>query len=168
MRTIVIDQATDLQSLSQRLAGNAAKTQSLSDSLIRLNPHVNFDSLAPGTVLLVADDAAPTTAGTLPPGTQQLEAVATQIKAGLQSTIAGSLGGLATRAAERKAIADAIKTPGMKRAIDGDIDLKARAASVAGEMKQEQVQAKDTEQMLKQLQTSALAELDRLLGLARR
>jgi hypothetical protein len=159
MKTIVIDQATDLQTLAQRLGGTAARTQGLAENLKRLNPHLNFDKLAAGTVLLVADDANAGAAATQALGGAQFAALAAQLKTGVDATLSRSLQTLAAQTADRKAVADAIKTPAMKRAIDSDVDLKARAGTVADELKKEQASAKDTEQTLKLLHGAALAEI---------
>lgn len=55
MRVIHLQQATDLQALTKRLIGNQPGSAITIEQLKALNPHVDFNQLAAGTVLLVPD-----------------------------------------------------------------------------------------------------------------
>ena len=62
-------------------------------------------------------------------------------------------------------MADALKAPATKRVIDADPDLLSRAATASTDLKKEATQDKQADAALRQLQASALADIDALLQL---
>ncbi|GAB4563020.1 MAG: hypothetical protein IV105_23275 [Rhizobacter sp.] len=163
MRTIIVKQATDLESLAQRVTGNPNRVEAVAASIRRLNPHVVAGRVPAGTVLLLDDDPGLDRKATRAAAAPQAEDLVDELKVMIEETIAASLQGLGRRAQERKDVADALKAPAMKRVIEADPDLASRAASASADLKKEQVQDKQTEARLKELQVSALADIDALL-----
>ena len=163
MRTLIVKQATDLQSLAQRVTANPTRVDAVAASIRKLNPHVELGRVPAGTVLLLDDDPALDRQATRAAAAPQAEGLADELKAMVEATIGASLQGLARRVQERKEVADALKAPAMKRVIDADPDLASRAASASADLKKEQAQDKQAEVKLKELQVSALADIDNLL-----
>lgn len=162
MRTLLIQDTTDLPSLMRRLGAGGGKADTVTAALKRLNPHLNLDRLMPGTLLLVPDDPSLDLAATHGVGGAQVNALVAELKTAVDAAVAAALKGLGARATERQEVTEALKAPAIKRAIDADADLKARAASVAAELKKEVAADKEAEKSLKQLQTSALGDIETL------
>jgi hypothetical protein len=160
MKTIVLHEATELQSLAQRLAGTRVPVERVAASLTRLNPQLAAGGRLPaGSVLLLDEALAEEDASA---GGPQVAALASELKAMLADALEATERGLASRAAERKAVADALKQPALKRVIDADVELSKRAAGAAADLKKEQTQDKETEQSVRQLHAEALKQIDAL------
>lgn len=161
MRIIVIKQATDLQALGARFAGNASARESGLEQLQRLNPHVDFRRIEPGTVLLVPD-AGVKKGESISVGGQAFEAFREQVQSSLGAAAVQVRQGHQVLADQRQAFSALTKTAAVKRLLDADPDLKPQLAAATAVFKKDQQDAKDAEALLKDLQEGALAELDAL------
>lgn len=161
MKTLVLREGTDLQSLSQRLAGTRGTADRVAASLARLNPQVAAGGrLSAGTVLLLDEATADEDASL---GGPQVAALAAELKAMLAEAVASADHGLGLRAEERKKVGEALKQPAMKRVIEADVELSKRAATTTADLKKEQTQDKETEQSVRLLHAEALKQIDALL-----
>lgn len=159
MRMIVIKQATDLQGLSARLLGQGAGSSTALDALKNLNPHVDFRKIEPGTMLLVPDLPGLHEGEASSVSGDAFEALRVQVLASLDAASARVRSGHEALAAQRSEVAAALRTPGFKRALDTDQQLKAQLDAASEVFKADQAQAKASEETLKALAQQAGAEL---------
>jgi len=163
---------TTLQGLQATLlkpasAASPALAAAALDKLKRLNPHLDFDRLPAGAVVLLPDDPAlEATAGFAASGdafgnlsqdlTQALALSATQVQARL-----------AQNASEQKALAGALKVAAVARQISGDPELKQQVTSAAERTRDVAKKGADDLKALEEAQRvlkGDLAALGRLLG----
>jgi hypothetical protein len=162
MRMIVINQATDLASVATRLLGGTAGREAGLQQLQRLNPHVDVQSIAPGTVLLVPEGAGFEAGQSSSVSGQAFEGLRTQVLAATAAAAPQVRQGFDALASDRADVTNALKTAAVRRVVDGDPDLKPQLDAAAQQFKQDQQRAKDAALALKLLQDGALAELDTL------
>lgn len=167
MKTLVIDQDTNLQAFVKNLGADHQQGSELMASLKRFNPQLNFDQLERGTLLMVDEEIHPEIGLTQSPAFAQTDLLVSQLKAALTSTLAETLDALASQEQERKALLNVMKMPAIKRVIEADNGLKARASVALDELKQDQVRLKALEISHRELHQLALTELERLTSLVR-
>lgn len=170
MRMLVIKQETDLQALSTRLLSarlSSGKAESAIESLRALNPHLDLQKLAAGTVLLVPDtpsfkaSASSSVAADVFDGFEQL------VRSGLDAAAAKLKAGNEARAAQHADVAAVLKTSTVKRVIESDAELKQQLEAETKTFKEDQQRAAEAEQMLQDATKGAridLAFLSKLLG----
>jgi hypothetical protein len=169
MRTLRIT-TSDLASLARKLV-DARFSGNQADSALQLlqaiNPHVDLNKLAVGTVLLVPDAPAFKASASTPLASDALGSVQELVRTGLAAAAARLTAANAALAANRAAVAAVQKTRGFKRAIDADPQLKEQLDGAAKAFKDDEHQAAEAEQALDTMSKRALAELaalGKLLG----
>jgi hypothetical protein len=165
MRMIVIKQGTDLQALGARLLG-AAREGAL-QSLQRLNPHVDFKRIEPGTVVLVPEQPGLREGESASVGGEAFGAFSEQARAALEATATRVRSGHEARLAQQKDVAAVLKSPALKRLLEADPDLKKELDAALQVFKDDQQAAKESEKLLKTLQDESaveLAALGKLIG----
>lgn len=128
MRVIVIRQPLDPQGLARDLFGLAADASAMFERVKALNPHVDFDRIPAGTVLLVPDAPESRAGGEAvrSPGSDGFEAVAQDALAGLKAASERAASAGEASAADRAAFTAVLKTAAVKRLIESDPLLKAQ------------------------------------------
>lgn len=168
MRMIVVDTKTSLKEVSASLVGEGAsakEAKSSLENLERLNPHVDVKKIPPGTVLLLPD--VPRAGETTSVSVQgaAFTALRDQLSASVEAARARVRAGYEAQAAQRDEVTAVLKLAAVKRAIDSDQDLKGQVDQSAEVFKQDQGQAKASDELLKSMQAEASAELDALAKL---
>ena len=162
MRMIIIKQATDLQALSTRLLTAGAGKEGALLSLQRLNPHVDFNRLDAGTVLLVPDQPGVKTGESTSIGGDAFDAFQEQVRASVDEAVARVRNGYAGLTAQHTEVAAVLKGAALKRALEADPDIKGELERAAQVFKRDQQQAKEAMAQLQALQAQASEELARL------
>lgn len=171
MRVLLLKQASDLQALTARLVGRglAGSSSATLERLKALNPHVDFNRIGPGTVLLLPDtpDMEADDKDIRSPAGEAFDDVVRHVQDGFQAAAARAARAGDDLAADRSAIAAAAKTAAFRRLVESDPLLKKQldAAGEASdaELKKIRGAAKQVEVMAKAA-VDELAALRRLLG----
>lgn len=164
MRMIVIDKTTDLQGLTARLLGTG---DSAVQNLQRLNPHLDLKRLAPGAVVLVPDQPGAGEGESASVNGESFAAFMQAATTALDLAAARVRSGFEARLAEQKDVQAVLKAPALKRALDGDPDLKKQIDALAPGFKEDAQAAKASESAMKTLLSESateLAVLAKLLG----
>lgn len=165
MRIIVIKQGTDLQALGARLFGagptregnrEAAREAGL-QSLQRLNPHVDFKRIEPGTVMLVPEQPGLRETETASVGGEAFEAFSEQVREALKATAARVGSGHEARLAQQRDFTAVLKSPALRRLLNPDLEKELAAALQV--FKDDQQAAKESELRLEALREQSDAEL---------
>jgi LysM repeat protein len=165
MRMIVIEKASDLKALQAQLLANADDKEATLQQLQRLNPHVDFQRIEPGTVLLVPDRPGIAKDATTPVTADAADEFSKQVGAALDAADTRVRQGYQTLAAQRQEVTAVIKTAAVKRLLESDPDLSRQLDAAAKVFKDDQQRAKDAEATLKTLREGGKAELDTLAKL---
>ncbi|MHB9840958.1 hypothetical protein Q8F57_039760 [Paraburkholderia terrae] len=167
MRVIVIKQASDLQTLATRLIGKRADGSAL-ERVKALNPHVDFERIEPGTVLLLPDMPG------IKAGDKDTRFIAGDAFDSFVKDSASGLEAAAKRVAaaadslatERAAVSGVTRLAAMKRLIDGDPVLQRQLSDAGAAWNREQKEVKDAAAQIGTMQkvvSEELAALRRLL-----
>jgi hypothetical protein len=172
MRVIVVNSRADAQTVASRLARERAGRPV--DEIEKLNPHVDFTRIEPGTVILVPDRRSPATE---PAEEDDDKDRSIQGRAfdDLREQTANAFEGGSARirrghealAAETKEVSALFKSAPVKRAMESDPELKSQVEAAAAVFKQDAADAKAAEQTLKSMKDLMEKELDaiaKLLG----
>ena len=167
MRMIVIKQGTDMQALALRVLGSGAAREGAVQGLQRLNPHIDFNRIEPGSVVLVPDQPGAREGESASVSGEAFAAFSEQAKAAVDGAVARVRSGHEARLAEQKDVATVLKAPTLKRLLEADPDLKKELDAALQGFKDDQQAAKESERSMKILQdqvTAELAALGKLLG----
>lgn len=165
MRMFVIKQATDLQALSAKLLTTGAGKESALQNLQRLNPHVDFNRLDAGTVLLVPDQPGVKTSESSSIGGEAFDAFHEQARASVDAAVTRVREGHDHLSAARTDVAAVLKTAALKRLLEADPDIKKALDEAAQVFKQDQQQAKESIAQLQAFQAQVNEELAQLAKL---
>lgn len=168
MRVIVVNSKTDAQTLNTRLGRDLPGRQF--ETIEKLNPHVDFTRIEPGTVILVPD-APPAAAGQDDKDRsiqgRAFDDLRELVTGGLESSSARVRRGYDSLVADGKEITAALKSAPVKRAMEADQELKAQVEAAATVFKQDTADAKTADQTLKSIKDrmdEELSALAKLLG----
>jgi hypothetical protein len=167
MRILVTNaQHANTQLLKQNLLA-ADVSGSTFAKLQRLNPQIDFDRIAPGTVLLLPDDPAVAADAGFAANADAFESLAADLTRALDVSSGQIKARLAQNSADQKALAAALKVRTVAAQIAADPDLSAqvkasadRSADVAKKGAADQKALSDAQRAL----AADLAALGRLLG----
>lgn len=165
MRMFVIKQATDLQALRTKLLTTGAGGESALRTLQSLNPHVDFNRLDAGTVLLVPDQPGVKTSESSSIGGEAFDSFQEQARASVDAAVARVRNGHDNLTAGRTEVAAVLKTAALKRVLEADPDIKKELDQAAQVFKQDQQQAKESIAQLLAFQTQVDEELAQLAKL---
>jgi hypothetical protein len=174
MRVIMVNSRADAQNVASRLARERIGRPA--DEIEKLNPHVDFTRIEPGTVILIPDRIRP--AGERAPDAadddkdrsvqgRAFDDLREQVSTALEASGARVRRGYDALANDAKEIGALLKSAPMKRAMEADPELKQQAEAAAAVFKQDQADAKAAEQSLKTIESrmqEELAALAKLLG----
>jgi hypothetical protein len=166
MRTVIIKDRSDLQSVGVKLLGEQAGTKRALDRLVALNPHVDFNRIEAGTVLFVPDaPGVRDTSGSVEG--QAFGDLRDQLLASVDAASVRVRSGHEALSSQRQEITAVVKLAAVKRAIESDPELKAQVDAATQVFKQDQAQAKAADEALKAMKeqaTAALAEIAKMLA----
>lgn len=172
MRVIVINSRADAQTAASRLARERVGRPA--DEIERLNPHVDFTRIEPGTVILIPDRINPAGGGDTQDDDKDrsiqgraFDDLRGQAASALEGGSARVRRGFDTLAGEAKEIGALLKSAQVKRAMESDQELKSQVDAAAAVFKQDAADAKAAEQTLKsmkELMAKELEGLSKLLG----
>lgn len=172
MRVIVVNSRADAQTVASRLARERVGRPA--DEIERLNPHVDFTRIEPGTVILVPDRISPGGAGEAEEAADDkdrsiqgraFDDLREQTADALEGSSARLRRGYDTLAGETKEVSALLKSAPVKRAMEADPELKAQVEAAAAVFKQDAADAKAAEQTLKSMKDLIEKELDGLAKL---
>ena len=159
MRMIVLDEKTDLDGLRARLLGGKAVSDDAIEKLKRLNPHVSFDRIPAGTVLLVPElpglrkgETAPVTGDAFDSFRESLLAAVDATRARVRGSYEGVLG-------QQKEVTAVFKSAAFKRALESDPELREQVEAAAEVFKRDKEQAEEADGVLKEMRQEARDEL---------
>ena len=173
MRLIVIDQASDLQTaLNARLlkkpAGRKGKaganevSQATLDQVKRLNPHVDFQRLEAGAVLLLPDSPELNAKDGQSPGGDAFEDFAAHTSEGFKGVVQRMGLNAEALAVDRTAVNAVIKTAAVKRQIEGDPLLQKQLDEANSEFTDAHKKAQEAAGQVEAMQKDVNAELEAL------
>lgn len=168
MRLIVIEQASDWPAVSATLLKKPAsgKAGAASDATLeqvkRLNPHVDFQRLEAGTVLLLPDSPELNVKDSQALGGNAFEDFVAHAAEGLQAVAQRLRIGAEALAADRAAVNAVLKIAAVKRQIESDPLLQKQLDEASGEFTDAQKQAQDAASQVEAMQNEMNAELDAL------
>ena len=169
MRTIVIKQSTDLQALGMRLIGKKTGGSVTLERLKSLNPHVDFNHLERGTVLLLPDTHDLKTSNDKDirsPARDAIDDFSKDAEAGFKVATERIMNAADALNADLSALSATVKTTAVKRLIDSDPMLKKQLeeSREAGNNEQKGVQeAVRQVQALQKMVDEELAALGQML-----
>lgn len=159
MRIVVIQHATDLQALSTRLLTGKTGSQRAVEQLRNLNPHVEFERIKPGTVLVIPDapgfrsDESTSVAG------EAFEDLRAHLLASLEAAGDRARGGFDALQAQQKDVLGVLKSKILGRVIGTDPDLVEQVEAAKQGFARDQQDAKTADRTLKLLIKQSAAEL---------
>lgn len=168
MRLIVIKQASDLQALSARLlkkggpAGTHEFSQATLEQVKRLNPHVDFQRIDAGTVLLLPDTPELKDTDSQSPAGNAFEDFVAQTSEGFKAVAQRLRTSADALAADRAAVNAVLKTAAVKRQIESDPLLKKQLDEASSEFTDAQKKAQEAASQLEAMQKEMGDELKAL------
>lgn len=161
MRMIMIREATDLEGLRSSLLKRGGRSATI-ERLQALNPHVDLQRLAPGTVLLVPDNSDVKTTATRAVGDDVSADFAALVDQSLSQFDDRLRAGAANREIERKEVAAVVKTDAVKRLIEADSALKRQYQLADERLAREKKRDEEVIKQVGEMRQRAAKELDEL------
>jgi hypothetical protein len=159
MRTILVDQRTDLQGLRRRLSGDQAIPESAIERLRQLNAHVSLDEIPAGTVLLVPELPGLRPEGASAVGGEPFDALRQQLLGSLDAVGSRVRAGYEELLAEAKEVTAVQRLAAFRRALEADPGLREQTEAAAEVREQDRANARDADRLLTELREEAAAEL---------
>jgi hypothetical protein len=165
MRLIVIKSRADLQELRTRLGRAERGSGRTFEDIEKLNPHLDFKKIEPGTVVLVPDvpDTREPERGSIQG--QPFDELRDDVMAALRATGARVRAGYQGLGEQAKEVSAVFKTAAFKRAVEADPALQPQVDAAAAVFKRDTAQAKAAEEMLKMMERQATEDLEALAKL---
>lgn len=170
MPFIVIKQAADLKALGalllkQPAGGKRAKRElgpATLEQLKTLNPHVDFQQVEAGTVLLLPDLPELHGAAERFAGGASFEDFANEVDAGMRAVGERIRAGVEAMAADQAALQEALAAPPIQRLIASDRLLASQLEATRKTFELEQEQARDAAQQIETMRAELAQELTAL------
>ena len=174
MRVIMVNTRAEAQTVAARIARERVGRPA--DELEKLNPHIDFTKIEPGTVILVPDRAGPAGGTETAPADddkngsvqgQAFDDLRALVTTALESSSARVRSGYDSLANDAKELGALLKSAPMKRAMETDQELKVQSEAALAVFKQDTADAKAAEQSLKSMKErmgEELNALSKLLG----
>ena len=167
MRLIVIKQASDLQALSARLlkkpagghAGPREFSQATLEQVKQLNPHVDFERIDAGTVLLLPDTPELNDTDSQSPAGNAFEDFVAHTSEGFKAVAQRMRTSADALAADRAAVNAVLKTAAVKRQIESDPLLKKQLDEANSEFTDAQKKSQEAARQVETMQKDMNAEL---------
>jgi hypothetical protein len=165
MRAIFINESTNWSTLGNTLLPASGDHAQLLVKLQQLNPHVDFQHIASGAVILVPDDPALHPAASTSVSGDSFTALAAQFNLAVSATVADVRAGYDDLLAQQKDTLGLLTTAAVRRVIDGDPDLVKLAEAAVNAAQGDAAQAKNADAAMATLQGLANDELAALAGM---
>ncbi len=168
MRLFFIEQLSDLQALSGWLLkpakGRRSSSRELSQATLaqlqKLNPHVDFQHLEAGTVLLLPDTPELKDADSQSLSGNSFEDFAAHSREGLKTVVQRMDSSAEALAADRAEVTAVLKTAALKRLIESDPLLKKQIDEAGNAFSEAQKQRQEAARQLETMQQGLEAELE--------
>lgn len=147
MRKIVLNNVADFQALNARLVGTSAVRAQAVESLKRLNPHVDFASVATGTVIVLPDTPEFRSEVAVSVPGEIFHELRDAIVADLDSSVEQGDAVTNEAAAERAALEAILRADGLQRLSDADQRLKVAIASAITVVSRDRQAAESAERL---------------------
>jgi hypothetical protein len=167
MRTVLVDEASDLEGLKTRLVGSRTLSAANLEKIKRLNPHVDLERIPAGTVLLIPELPGLRARVSSPTAGDALTSLADSLLAAVDAARERVTRGFADLEAEGHEVTAAMRSPAFRRALDADPELRAQVEAAAEVSRRDRERASAVEEILGALKDEAHGELDavaKLLG----
>jgi hypothetical protein len=165
MRAIFINESTNWSTLGNTLLPASGDHAQLLVKLQQLNPHVDFQHIASGAVILVPDEPALHPAASTSVSGDSFTALAAQFNLAVSATAADVRAGYDDLLAQQKDTLGLLKSAAVRRIVDGDPDLAKLAEAAVNAAQDDAAQAKNAEAAMATLQGLAGDELAALAGM---
>lgn len=168
MRLVVVSQATTLDALSKTLllgSHPAATTAAALERVQALNPHLDLQHIAAGSVLLLPELPSVNPTAGRPFGGDVFSGLAADARAGLEAATQRIRAGVDDLAADRGAVKAALRTAAVKRIVDGDPTLAKQVDTAGTRSAADQQQAQDALATVEKLSAQVSEELSALARL---
>jgi len=165
MRTIVVNERTDLRGLRTRLLGERPLAEGALESLARLNPHVNLEQIPAGTVLVVPDLPGLRKEETSSVSGDAFASLREQLLASVDAVGGRVRGGYEELLAQQKEVTAVVRLAAFRRAVEADPDLKEQLETGTQVFKEDREKARAADETLSALKEEAVAELAALAEL---
>ncbi len=169
MRLIVINQDHDLQTLSSKLFGTGSKSgdeavvgKATFERIKLLNPHVDFQHIEIGTVLLLPDVPELNESDSQSIFGDAFTDFADHVASGLEIVAQRMKTGTEALTMDRMAVTDTLKTAAVRRQIESDPLFEKQLNDAREQHTDEQNEARDAAKQLGALQGLAAQELEAL------
>jgi len=163
MRVFIVRKGSDLQAVGAELlrsdATDPAREEVAIDRIRELNPHVDFQRLESGTVLLLPETAELRAGAGESVGGEAFDGFVGEVHVGLENSGDRIKQGYARIADDRKAVSAALRSAAMKRVVEGDPTLKAQLESADAALREEVRRGTEAQEALAKAQAAALQEL---------
>jgi len=164
MRILVIKQASDLQTLSNKLnTGGKSTGKATLEHIKSLNPHVDFQRIEAGTVLLLPDAPELKDSDSQPIAGDAFADLANQMEKGFNTIIQRVRSGAEALVAERAAVVAILSASGVRRH-KGDQLLAMQLEDAGKEFTVAQKKALEAENLVEAMQAAVKEELVALRG----
>jgi hypothetical protein len=166
MRMFILKKGSDLQGMSaELLKSGAADTDTGRVTLERikeLNPHVDFQRLDAGTVLLVPDAPDIKAGAAASVGGEAFDGFVGDVRSGLGASSTRIKQGFERIADDRSAVSAALKTASLKRLVQSDPALKKQLEAADLQFKADIKRGEEAQAALQRAQEQAIEELTAL------
>ena len=152
-KTIVGKKDRDLKAIAKRLLGDPSGGGL--EALMQINPHLQGDTVAAGTVLLVPELPGLRAGESTSIGGEAFDGFAEQVLAALDATAVRMRVAHDARRVEQKELGALLVSAPLKRAFEADPELRAQAAAAAQVFKQDQGQSKEAEETMARAKSNA-------------
>jgi hypothetical protein len=165
MRVIFINESTNWSALGSTLLPASGDHARLLAKLQQLNPHVDFQHIASGAVILLPEDPALHAAASTSVSGDGFTALAAQFSAAVTATVADVRAGYDELLAQQKDTLGLLKTAAVRRIVDGDPDLVKLAEAAVQAAQDDATQLKSADAAMTTMQRLAGDELAALAGM---
>ena len=165
MRTVIVDEASDLEALKTRLVGSRTLSAANVEKIRSFNPHVDLDRIPAGTVLLIPELPGLRARASSPlPGDAVTTLGETLLAAvdAARERVSRGFAGLQTEANE---VSAAMRSPAFRRALEGDPELRAQVEAAAEVTRRDRERASAADEILGALRDEARDELEAIAKL---
>jgi hypothetical protein len=155
---MIAKSSMNLRDLKARFGRQAS--DKIVGEIARLNPHVNLEKrIESGTVLVLPDSASGRSSDSLSVEGQSFDELRKHVVSALDATASRVHSRHEALREEAKEIAAVLRSAAVKRALEGDPELKEHVRAATEIFKEDAARAKATETSLKKLKARAEKEL---------
>lgn len=163
MRVFIVKKGSDLQAVGADLlrsgATDPARGEVAIERIRELNPHVDFERIEAGTVLLLPEAAEIRAGAGASVGGEAFDGFLGEVHVGLENSGDRIRQGFARIEGDRKSVSAALRGAALKRVMAGDPTLKAQLEAADAALREEVKRGAEAQETLAKAQEAALSEL---------